>query len=33
MRYELFHLGKPTVIQVIYEADGTAYDVQPVFDN
>ena len=32
IRYELLHMGKLTMIQVIYNADGTVYDAQPIFD-
>jgi hypothetical protein len=33
IRYELLGMRKWTMIQVIYEPDGTACGVQPVFNN
>jgi hypothetical protein len=32
IRYELLGMGKLTMIQVIYDPDGTVYDAQPIFD-
>jgi hypothetical protein len=32
IRYELLHMGKETMIQIIFNPDGTAADVQPIYD-
>jgi len=32
VRYELFRMGKATAIQVVFNADGTLSDAQPIFD-
>jgi hypothetical protein len=31
--YELLWFGKPATIQIVFEADGTVWDAQPLFDN
>jgi hypothetical protein len=32
IRYELFRMGKLTMIQVIFNPDGTVADAQPIYD-
>ena len=32
IRYELFGMGKLTMIQVIFNPDGTVADAQPIYD-
>jgi hypothetical protein len=32
VRYELFRMGKATMIQVVFNADGTVSDAQPIYD-
>ena len=32
IRYELFHMGKATMIQIVFNTDGTVADAQPIYD-
>lgn len=32
IRYELFRMSKATMIQIVFNADGTVADAQPIFD-
>jgi hypothetical protein len=32
IRYEFFHMGKATMIQIVFNADGTVDDAQPIYD-